>query len=497
MPGQKSTYTTTHLYFSSAAQASASSNVNKFENQVRADLAFQIPGIATQNIVITGVNPATLDSSNNFAVTVDLFGPASMQQMLIKAVQDQNNRVHRGAVTKWLTTRTDQATVAAGGSTGVAMVKVDNSYVMTVNGKRIGAGSNWQTAQKLRFSAPCAKGQTVYGIHAKDSGGIASIIATIKHCNKTFNTDTRWRCTAAGAPPAGWDTPSGYSGSAAAFERSSDSGINGAAPWGFDSRLDTNAHWIWSNDTSGINEVWCRFQEGVDQIATGTGLGGYGTAHFSGDDQFVLYVDGKRLGEGTQRQKRLTETFNFRSSCSTPTVFAVNGVDKGGLAAIIGDITHCGESITTIPQRWKCSKTCPFGWARPGFDDSKWPFATDWGSNGAAPFGHRDVSGESHWIWTKDDNRDNQACCRYVDKHVPLNCPAAQRMYVKNYPTVKTASAAYAFHMKQGHTQGWIWNSELCTADGKDIYVKPDFHGTAHFSVDNGYGTPAPPCPWR
>lgn len=85
-------------------------------------------------------------------------------------------------------------------------------------------------------------------------------------------------------------------------------------------------------------------------------------------------------------------------------VLAVDALDAGGTGGWIGTATVNGVEYTTSAD-WKCisgethgqdggwsqvnsdwhGDPAPDGWSMPGFDDSSWPAATEFGANGVGP----------------------------------------------------------------------------------------------------------------
>ena len=236
------------------------------------------------------------------------------------------------------------------------------------------------------------------------------------------------------------------------------------------------------------NEVFCRCTEGHPQ-PPGLTTAGDGQFHIRVDDQSTLYVNGENVGETTVDQWQQVMTFPFQASCSTPTVYAVDGVDNAGVSAFIGDINHCGEPIQTNAGKWKCSTDCPDGWTGVDFDDSAWPNAVDAGINGVDPWGATDVSGTSHWIWTANTQDDDRACCRYKSTHAVINCNAARTRYIADYPDASLSTQyANAQYQQTGRAEGRIWHSELCNEDGTDVDMDGDAAmGQIHICGDDGY----------
>ena len=359
---------------------------------------------------------------------------------------------------------------ATSATLGLLHIRTDDSAEIHFNGRRLGSSTVHESkkTKTFRFNAKCDTGTDdkvlppVLAVHGKDSGGAAAILASWKHCGRETVSDMGCRCTS--KKPVGAWTSNTYDDSKWSY--ASDGGQNGADPWGGNPKIAAKARWIWAGDNFAINEAYCRCSEGHLQ-PKGMTTDGFGNFHIRVDDTSRLYVNGKQIGQTTIREWATTLTFDFRAQCDKPTVYAIDGRDKAGVAAVIGDVNHCGEAIQTLPNRWKCSTTCPAGWQSESFDDSKWASAVDAGINGVAPWGHTDVSPSAHWIWTaatskgKDgkwkDNGD-RACCRYKSDHRPINCNAARKRYSLDYPDVTISNQyAYSAYMQKGRREGRIW----------------------------------------
>ena len=90
-----------------------------------------------------------------------------------------------------------------------------------------------------------------------------------------------------------------------------------------------------------------------------------GVAHITADNGYVLYINGQRIGGGgravpsTDRHYHRegwqnTDTYSFQASCNVYTEYAIEGVDKEGVAAVLGQFEHCGQVISTSSD-WKCA----------------------------------------------------------------------------------------------------------------------------------------------
>ena len=305
-----------------------------------------------------------------------------------------------------------------------------------------------------------------------------------------------------------------------------DAGINGVDPWG-PTDVSEGAHWIWTAGGGDDAKVCCTYTSKHQHLncpaarakyvkdypdaqlgnqyanshyqATGAAEGRIwhnelcnedgtdvdmdgddtvGQVHMCGDDAYTLYINEKEVGQGDDYTK--VQAHTFTASCDTPTVYAIDGTDTGGIASLMLDVNHCGEAILSSTA-WKCNQfddgnPLPKDWKSVGFDDSAWPSAGDAGDNGVQPWGRRlDISDEAHWMWTQDPNGHDHVYCRYVSQHKPLNCPAASARYWADYRDVASYDGGYEqslgydgfdHYMHYGRGEGRTWHSELCEEDG-------------------------------
>jgi hypothetical protein len=463
---------------------------NDFESMIRSDIADSL-NIDAERVLITGLTATTISLE---LYASDVRSVQALRAKLTSQLANKKSSLLVGRTSRSITPGQHpqmKVTTTASMTDGVVSVSVDNQADVYFNGRLIGTTKQWTQTGIFKFSAPCGT-PGVLAIHGKDTGGPAAILASWTHCGVTTKTDLGCKCTS--KAQKNWNQ---LTFDDSQWTAPSDAGINGADPWGGKPKIDPQARWIWSGDNFDTNEAYCRCTEG-HLGSSGSGLDGSGQFHLRVDDTSSIFVNGKRVGETTARMWREVKSFAFNAPCSSPTVYAVDGSDKAGVSAFIGDINHCGEAIQTLPNRWKCSTKCPNGWEGLNFDDSAWSTAVDAGINGVQPWGATDVSPDSHWIWTaattKGKNgqwseQPDRACCRYRSTHQPINCNAARKKYTQDYVDVNAANAnAYSSYMSVGRPQGRIWHSELCNLDGSDVdHDFDDETGQAHLSVDNSY----------
>jgi hypothetical protein len=221
-----------------------------------------------------------------------------------------------------------------------------------------------------------------------------------------------------------------------------------------------------------------------------------GTARFNFDNSGAFYVnenlvlggDGSWNADGTLNIGAVTgwdktNTVDFQADCSAPTVYSLHGMDgevnRAGLGGIIGEITHCGEIITT-GSRWKCTPTDGPGvtaqlvaeWKSIDFDDSTWEIASErpgWGSAGTGDVEDSTTDATlGAMMWTSDFDAHNDVFCRIVSDHKPMNCKDASDRYEQDYPEIMSQREAsklspFAHFNQFGKMEGRIWHAELCS----------------------------------
>lgn len=136
--------------------------------------------------------------------------------------------------------------------------------------------------------------------------------------------------------------------------------------------------------------------------------------HISVDNSDEVYINGQLVG--TSSDWMLASTYDFEL-VSGVNVIAVKARDAGGVAGLIAQLQYL--DVTEISDtHWRVSTSEQANWMAQDFDDSDWDFATSYGTYGVAPW--RDlVSGldqntGAQWIWTNDNERDNEVFFRLV-----------------------------------------------------------------------------------
>ena len=128
-------------------------------------------------------------------------------------------------------------------SSGVINIDADNQYILYINGKQIGTGNNWPTAQRWKFTLDYPTDDIVIAVEATNTGGQAGIIASIGldatdcPCNTTlfYTTDGTWKFST--SVPAGFEQP-GFDDST--WKNVVVEGPYGVQPWGNVPTVDAN-----------------------------------------------------------------------------------------------------------------------------------------------------------------------------------------------------------------------------------------------------------------
>ena len=144
------------------------------------------------------------------------------------------------------------------------------------------------------------------------------------------------------------------------------------------------------------------------------------TMIFTADNAVEAFVNGASVGSSSNWKQGTTVAIDLAPG----DVIAVNATDAGGIAGFLAHITRGSDTIVS-DATWKVTTTAPPGWQLPTYDDSTWDTATPYGPYGIAPW-HTNVTGfpttsTAQWIWTNDNNNDNNIQLRYT---IPQDPPA-------------------------------------------------------------------------
>ena len=117
---------------------------------------------------------------------------------------------------------------------GTIAIDTDNTYTLYINGKEIGQGTNWQQAQRWKFTFNYPTDDIVIAVDADNLGGPAGLIARITLdvgiCGSTslYITDDSWKYSL--SVPAGFERPNYNDGR---WPNAIVEGPYGMKPWGY------------------------------------------------------------------------------------------------------------------------------------------------------------------------------------------------------------------------------------------------------------------------
>jgi putative membrane-bound dehydrogenase-like protein len=135
-----------------------------------------------------------------------------------------------------------------------------------------------------------------------------------------------------------------------------------------------DARWVWFDDgnpaeSAPAGRVWFRKEYKAEEPSTGSAI-------VACDDEFVLWVNGQKIGQGGGLKSYL---FNLNGIVGRGTnVFAIEATNKSGRAGLFVDAEIRGQGGHKIPcdtgADWKATREAPQGdgWLKPRFDDAKW-----------------------------------------------------------------------------------------------------------------------------
>ncbi|MDR1494053.1 MAG: glycoside hydrolase family 78 protein [Planctomycetaceae bacterium] len=159
----------------------------------------------------------------------------------------------------------------------------------------------------------------------------------------------------------------------------------------------SQAVWLWSekpNDRVGIATFRKTFDLPEDEIAKAT-------AAFTGDNSYRVYINGQKIGEGTNFKNAPVVNIagRLKSGKNTIAVEVKNEGPNPNPAGMIGAIRvkfkKNNELNIVSDGTWKASPEMPDNWNRGDFDDSKWKNAEVVGKFGDASWGKIET-GEGH-----------------------------------------------------------------------------------------------------
>jgi putative membrane-bound dehydrogenase-like protein len=149
-----------------------------------------------------------------------------------------------------------------------------------------------------------------------------------------------------------------------------------------------DARWVWFDEGNPAEnapegKVWFRKEYVAEEPSTGAAI-------VACDDEFVLWVNGVRVGEGGGLKSQL---FNLNGVVGRGTnVFAVEATNKGGKAGLFIDAEIRSQSGKAIPcdtnSEWKATRDAQTGdaWLKPRFDDKQWKAVKVLGPHADSPW---------------------------------------------------------------------------------------------------------------
>jgi alpha-L-rhamnosidase len=134
------------------------------------------------------------------------------------------------------------------------------------------------------------------------------------------------------------------------------------------------------------------FRKSFDLAALPTGGA---TLNIAGDDGFVVWLNGQRLGSSTtphfaQRVYAFDATPHLRKGKNVLAVQVNNLADKldnklttpaGLLATLVDRSAAEGKPLAATDRTWRATAVAPEGWNQPTFDDVSWVAAKPWPAN--------------------------------------------------------------------------------------------------------------------
>ncbi|KAK0188341.1 lectin [Armillaria mellea] len=256
------------------------------------------------------------------------------------------------------------------------IVIADNRYTLYANGAEIGSGIAYEgsgSASQVYTVGLSPEIDNVIAINATNTGGPAGLIATIHvdyldGTSETFITDASWK-TLTTATASGFENPS----------------LDDSA-W-----IAANSSWIWTNESANAaitTPVGNRaFRKTIQSP--------YGKAAvcakmvLTTDNGYTLYANGQNLGSGSDYTA--AQAYSVPQLNPDENVFAVNGVNTGGPAGVIGTILvayNDGSSVSYVTDStWKSFVGVPSGFELPATNDDTWAAATISGKYGVSPWG--------------------------------------------------------------------------------------------------------------
>ena len=149
-----------------------------------------------------------------------------------------------------------------------------------------------------------------------------------------------------------------------------------------------DAQWVWFDEGNPAEDaqsgkVWFRREYLIDEPSTGVAI-------VAADDEFVLWVNGQKVGEGGGQKGYY---FNLNGIVGRGTnVFAIEATNKSGKAGVVVDAeirAQGGKAVSCDTNAdWKATRDAPprEAWLKPRFDDSRWKPVKVIGRHGTSPW---------------------------------------------------------------------------------------------------------------
>ncbi|MCD9020637.1 discoidin domain-containing protein [Cohnella silvisoli] len=134
------------------------------------------------------------------------------------------------------------------------------------------------------------------------------------------------------------------------------------------------------------------------------------------DNLYKIYLNGKRL-KGTSTLWETGDSLRgyLKNGVNTIAVEVTNLADSPG--GFIGDFTLPDGAKVVSNTNWKVTSTAKDGWEQPGFDETGWVNATDYGAYGASPWGTNVVgfpsTSTARWIFSSNSTQSPTVYLRY------------------------------------------------------------------------------------
>lgn len=289
---------------------------------------------------------------------------------------------------------------------GVITVTADNLFSLHLNGspvvERVTEPNAWNRPFRVELGSgrlvPGTNGLAVAAVNTIPGAAGLIVKLTVRAGSAgeaAIVTDDGWRATDRETP--GWTA---VAFDDAAWKPVRVHGELGIAPWGHLGRpapaaaagLDLKgASWIWFPEADAANPPAATRGFRTTFIAPAMGRGSKAEILATADNEFSLFVNGRRAGQGMEwtDPARWDVTHLVAPGTNTVAIEAVNTADgPAGLIAAVR-LTRRGAPASTrvTGAGWRCSEAPPAGWQKPGFDDSAWPAARVLGAYGIPPWG--------------------------------------------------------------------------------------------------------------